>query len=100
MGTVLLVCASVGMLGLSTPAVAAATSSGTLVKAYAAILNGSQLNLSPLDVQATSDGRSIALAETQSPKGLGWTGWSSSPPPVFPQRQEEVGCVSPQGAGD
>jgi len=40
--------------------------SGTFVKAHSAILSGSQLSLSPVDVQATSDGGFIALAETES----------------------------------
>ena len=83
-----------GLLGLSASASGAAASapaakkpspspspstapSGTFVKAYAALAGGSQLNLSPLDVQATSDGGDIALAETESAAGLAWTGWSS-----------------------
>jgi hypothetical protein len=63
------------------------------VRAYAAIVNGSQLNLSPEDVQATSDGGFIALAETVTSAGgvnwlvkLGATG--------IPQWQEELGCAS------
>src|SRR5262249_17494954 len=75
---------TVGLLGLSASASGSAASalavrpkpspspspspapSGTFVKAYAALVNGSQLNLTPLDVQATSDGGYIALAEAQS----------------------------------
>jgi len=43
----------------------------TFVKAYSAIVGGSQLNLSPVDVAATADGGSIALVLATSPKGLG-----------------------------
>jgi hypothetical protein len=80
LGAMVLLSVSVGMLGLSAPAASAAptaravtatSGTGTFVRAYSVILNGSRLNLSPLDVQATSDGGYIALAETQSPNGLG-----------------------------
>jgi hypothetical protein len=68
------------------------------VKAYAALVNGSQLNLSPLDVQATSDGGSIALAETQSSAGLGVDWLVKLNAGGIAQWQEQVGCASPQGA--
>jgi hypothetical protein len=68
------------------------------VKAYAAIVNGSQVDLTPLDVQATSDGGSIALAETQSAQGLGVDWLVKLSAAGAPQWQEQVGCASPQGA--
>ena len=78
--------------------VAAAGPSGTFVKAYAALVNGSQLDVSPEDVQATSDGGSIALAETQSSQGLGVDWLVKLGATGVPQWQEQVGCASPQGA--
>jgi len=105
LGTAVLVCASAGMLGLSVPAASAAATaravtgaSETFVKAYSAILNGSQLNLSPVDVQATADGGSIALALATSPKGLGVDWLVKLSPAGVPQWQEQAGCASPQGA--
>jgi len=91
LGAALLLCITAGMLGLSASGSAASASaakkpkpspspspspapSGTFVKAYAASVNGAQLDLTPLDVQATSDGGSIALAETYTSQGLG-VGW-------------------------
>jgi hypothetical protein len=71
---------------------------GTFVKTYAAIVGGSQLNLSPLDVQATSDGGTIALAETESAQGLGVDWLVKLSASGTPQWQEQVGCASPQGA--
>ena len=73
-------------------------SSGTFVKAYAALVNGAQLDLSPLDVQATSDGGSIALAETETSQGLGADWLVKLSATGVPQWQEQVGCASPQGA--
>jgi len=67
------------------------------VKAGAAIVNGSQLNLSPLDVQATLDGGSITLAETETAAGgVNWLVKLSAT--GTPQWQEQAGCASPQGA--
>ncbi|MGO8957791.1 MAG: hypothetical protein ACLQFR_10530 [Streptosporangiaceae bacterium] len=105
LGTVLLAAVSVGLLGFAAPAVAApalgaspASAAGTFVKAFSAIVSKSQVNLSPVDVQATSDGGSIALSETETAKGLGvdWLVKLSSA--GTPQWQEEVGCSSPNGA--
>ena len=104
-----------GLLGLSASASGAAASasaakkpspspspstapSGTFVKAYAALAGGAQLNLSPLDVQATSDGGDIALAETESAAGLGVDWLVKLSAAGAPQWQEEVGCAGPQGA--
>lgn len=67
------------------------------MKAYAALVNGSQLSLTPLDVQATSDGGYIALAETQSAAGLGVDWLVKLDANGAPQWQEQVGCASPQG---
>jgi hypothetical protein len=72
--------------------------SGTFVKAYAAIVNGSPLNLTPEDVQATSDGGYIALAVTGSSAGLGVNWLVKLSATGTPQWQEQVGCASPQGA--
>ena len=68
------------------------------MKAYAALVSGAQLNLSPLDVQATSDGGSIALAETETSAGLGVDWLVKLNAAGAPQWQEQVGCASPQGA--
>ena len=77
---------------------AAAVTSAAYVKAYTAILNGSLLDLSPVDVAATSDGGSIALALATSPKGLGVDWLVKLSAAGTPQWQEELGCASPQGA--
>ncbi len=115
LGAVLLLCITAGMLGYSASASAASASavkkpsrspspspspapSGTFVKAYAAIVNGAQLNLTPLDVQATSDGGYIALAGTESAQGLGVDWLVKLSAAGTPQWQEQVGCASPQGA--
>ena len=113
----ILLCLSVATLGVPRAAVTASASaaqkprpspspspspppapSGTFVKAYAALVNGSQLDVSPEDVQATSDGGSIALAETQSSQGLGVDWLVKLGATGVPQWQEQVGCASPQGA--
>ena len=105
LGTVLLAAVSVGLLGFAAPAVAApvlgaspAAAAGTFVKAFSAIVSKSQVNLSPVDVKATSDGGSVALSQTETAKGLGvdWLVKLSSA--GTPQWQEEVGCSSPHGA--
>jgi hypothetical protein len=119
LGAALLLCIGAGMLGLSASAAGSAasasavhkpksspspspspspSSSGTFVKAYAALVNGSQLSLTPLDVQATSDGGYMALAETQSAAGLGVDWLVKLSATGVPQWQEQVGCASPQGA--
>ena len=119
LGAALLLCITAGLLGWSASASGSAasasavskpkpspspspspspTSSGTFVKAYAALVNGSQADLTPLDVQATSDGGSVALAETQSAQGLGVDWLVKLSGTGAPQWQEQVGCASPQGA--
>src|SRR5215469_1586035 len=114
LGVALLLGVTVGLLGLSASAPGSAASalavkpkpspspspapSGTFVKAYTALVNGSQLNLTPLDVQATSDGGYVALAETQSAAGLGVDWLVKLSATGVPQWQEQVGCASPQGA--
>ena len=90
LGAALLLGITAGLLGLSASASGSAASalavkpkpspspspppapSGTFMKAYAALVNGSQLNLTPLDVQATSD----------------WVSASATYPP------SEVACTS------
>ena len=113
----ILLCLSVATLGFPRAAVTASASaaekprpspspspspppapSGTFVKAYAALVTGSQLDVSPEDVQATSDGGSIARAETQSSPGLGVDWLVKLGATGVPQWQEQVGCASPQGA--
>src|SRR5271165_1046479 len=51
--------------------VAASSSVGTYVKAYAGMLDGSQVSLSPVDVEPTSDGGAIALSLAETTRGLG-----------------------------
>jgi hypothetical protein len=98
---VFLACLSLCLLGLAAPAAAAApagSTAGTFVKAFSAIVSNSQVNVYPQDVQATSDGGSIALSETETAKGLG-VDWlvklSSAGAPAW---HEEVGCSSSEGA--
>src|SRR5215467_11002153 len=115
LGAALLLGVTVGLLGLSASASGSAASalavkpkpspspspsptpSGTFVKAYTALVNGSQLNLTPLDVQATSDGGYIALAEAQSAAGLGVDWLVKLDATGVPKWHEQVGCASPQG---
>lgn len=82
----------------SAPAISAASATGTYVKAFSDIVSGSQVNVSPVGIQATSDGGSIALSQTSTAKGLG-VDWlvklSSAGAPLW---REEVGCTSSQGA--
>jgi hypothetical protein len=115
LGAALLLGIIAGLLGLSASAPGSAASasavkkpkpspspspspSGTFVKAYAAIVNGSPLDLTPLDVQATSDGGSVALSETETSAGLGVDWLVKLSAAGVPQWQEQVGCASPQGA--
>jgi len=64
---------------------------GTFVTAFGASLNGSQLNLTPEQVQPTSDGGYIALAGTETPTGgAAWLVKFSAT--GIPQWQEGVGC--------
>ena len=119
LGASLLLCITVGLLGWSAAASGSAASASavkkpkpspspspspspapaaTFIKAYAALVNGTRLDLSPLDVQASSDGGSIALAETESPAGLGVDWLVKLTATGVPQWQEQVGCASPQGA--
>jgi len=113
----IMLCLGVAMLGLPAAAVVASASavtkprpspspstspppapSGTFATAYSVIVNGSQLNLTPEDVQATSDGGYIALAVTESAAGLGVNWLVKLSATGTPQWQEQVGCASPQGA--
>src|SRR6516164_6627372 len=113
----IMLCLGVAMLGLPAGAVVASASaitkprpspspspspspapSETFAMAYSAIVNGSQLNLTPEDVQATSDGGYIALAVTGSAAGLGVKWLVKLTAAGTPQWQEQVGCASPQGA--
>lgn len=104
-GTVFLACVSAGLLGFAAPAAAAsaptaktASATGTFVKAFAAVVSKSQVNVYPGDVQATSDGGSIALSETETAKGLGVDWLVKLSAAGAPQWQEEVGCASSKGA--
>jgi hypothetical protein len=80
-------------LALVTPATA--STSGTYVQTYANILNNIEYNLTPVDVQPTSDGGYIALTLTQAPQsangvGVDWLVKLSSS--GTPQWQQELGC--------
>src|SRR5438034_4341207 len=84
---------------LLTPATAAVTPSSTYIKNYANVLGNVEYGLFPEDVQATSNGGSIALAFTQSANGLGVSWVVKLDSSGSPQWQEEVGCFSvPPGA--
>jgi hypothetical protein len=105
------VCAAVVLLALPAGAVAKKkppptptpppSSSSTYLRTDANLFNGVQYDLTPEDVQATSDGGSIDLGLTPSPDGshpgVSWLlkadGFGAS------QWQEEVGCLdTPPGA--
>lgn len=66
----------------------------TFVKNYADVVSGIQASATPEDVQATSDGGTIALASVPSPDGVdvNWVTKLSSVGGI--QWQEEVGCLS------
>jgi hypothetical protein len=101
-GTAVLAGVSLALLGLAVPAAAvpatAAPGAGPFAKAYSAIVGKSQVSVYPDDIQATSDGGSIALSLTQTSKGLGadWLVKLSSA--GVPAWQEEVGCSSSKSA--
>ncbi len=64
----------VALLALVAPVTATASTSGTYVRTYADILSNIEYNLTPVDVQPTSDGGYIALTVTfasQSSNGVG-----------------------------
>ncbi|HET9898306.1 MAG TPA: hypothetical protein VFQ44_25540 [Streptosporangiaceae bacterium] len=102
---------SVALLGLPGTAIAASakkkppspppspppSASSTYVKAFSAIVNGTTLNLTPNEVQATSDGGDIALAQTNSPAGqqVSWLVKLNSV--GVPQWQEMLSCASTTG---
>jgi hypothetical protein len=104
-GIAVLAVIGLGLLGSAAPAAAgslsggsAAATAGTYVKAFTAVVGTSQVSVYPDDLQATSDGGSITLSETETAKGLGvdWLVKLSSA--GVPQWEEEVGCSSANGA--
>jgi hypothetical protein len=105
--TGLLACLGLALLG-GTPAATAATgnpaptagadTATTFVKAFTAKVGGSAVSVSPVDMQATSDGGSIALSQTETSQGLGVNWLVKLGPTGSPLWQEEVGCDSSQGA--
>src|SRR3954452_21350773 len=64
------------------------SASSTYVKSYADVLDGGRCGVTPEDVQATSDGGSIALAQSDC-RSVSWLVKSDSA--GTPQWQEEVG---------
>ncbi len=82
------------LLGMFSASAAAAPSStpNTYVKVYANILNKTQHGLTPEQVQGTSDGGSVALAETKTSKGVGVTWLLKLDASGSPQWQKELGC--------
>ncbi len=101
-----LACLSLGWLAIAVPAAAAApvaaaaartsaatVASGTFVKAYSAIVSGSAVSVSPVGVQATSDGGSITLSQTETAQGLGVDWLAKLGPAGAPGWAEEVGCT-------
>ena len=104
-GIVFLAIFGLSLLGFAAPAAAGtvrgtsgAAAAGTYVKAFTAIVSGSQVSVYPDDVQTTSDGGSIALSETETAAGLGVDWLVKLGSAGVPQWQEEVGCSSSQGA--
>ena len=79
---------------LAVPAIPSLAASTTYIKAYANMLNAVQYGLTPEDVQATSDGGSIVLAQTQSSSGIDVSWLVKLDPSGDPQWQKEVGCFS------
>jgi len=92
LGASLLLCITVGLLGWSAAASGSAASASavkkpkpspspapaaTFIKAYAALVNGTRFDLSPLDVQATSDGGLSRWRRPNRPPAWVWTGWSN-----------------------
>jgi hypothetical protein len=67
------------------------SASSTYVKSYADVLDGGRCGVTPEDVQATSDGGSIALAQSDC-RSVSWLVKSDSA--GTPQWQEEVGCFN------
>src|SRR5262245_44366648 len=68
------------------------STTSTFVKNYANVVDGTAYDLTPEDVEATSDGGSIALAITRAVSGVG-VGWLAKANAVgAPQWQEEIGC--------
>jgi len=116
LGAALLLCIAAGLVGLSatasatfgsivkkpspspSPSPSPPPSAATFVKAYAALAGSSELNLTPLDTQSTSDGGYIALSQTETSAGLGVDWLLKLSATGVPQWQEQVGCASPQGA--
>ncbi len=90
---VLLLSVIVASLALVAPATA--STSGTYVRTYANILSKIEYNLTPVDVQPTSDGGYIALTLTfasQSSNGVGVNWLVKLSSSGTPQWQEELGC--------
>lgn len=81
---------------LAAPTAAAASGPTKFIKVYANIINKVQYNLTPEDVQATSDGGYIVLGLTPPPSsggaGVSWLLKLNSS--GTPQWQKEVGCFS------
>jgi hypothetical protein len=75
-------------------AAAALSTPKTYVKVYANILTKTQYGLTPEEVQATSDSGSIALAQTQTSKGVGMTWLLRLDSSGSPQWQKELGCFN------
>jgi hypothetical protein len=106
--TALSACLSLAVLGLTpaaeaarltpTGAQATAATATTFVKAFTAKVGGSAVSVSPVDVQATSDGGSIALSQLQTSQGLGADWLVKLGSAGAPQWEEEVGCDSSHGA--
>jgi hypothetical protein len=108
-GTLVLACASLGLLGLAAPAAAAsasaatattarASAAGTFVKAFSAITGNGQFSVYPDDIQATSDGGSIALSQAEFSGSLGVDWLVKLSPAGVPAWQEQVGCSSSKSA--
>lgn len=71
------------------------STTSTYVKDYANVVNGVELDLTPMAVQATADGGWVALANTQAAQnGVGVTWLLKASAVGAPQWQEAVGCLS------
>jgi len=75
------------------------STTSTYVKNYANVLNGVEYQLTAADVQSTSDGGWLALADTQAPSGVGVSWLVKANAVGALQWQEEIGCLNtPPGA--
>jgi hypothetical protein len=70
------------------------STTSTYVKDYANVLNGTEYELTPDDVQATPDGGWISLAVTRATSGVGVSWLLKTSAVGAPEWQQEIGCLN------